>query len=152
MFLAILMSFNSSAGSVQMFKIEPAHEIMVLITQATSEGSGDPANFAQSCQSLRCSHTWSMEADKGSDQKSDIYPHWMAVPAHLKNEFTEEEKFHNLMWWLNYKVLTTHRAIRLYGCAGWSRSLLKTHFKLCCSRSFLKKNNICILTQVCWMC
>ena len=27
---------------------------------------------AQSCQSLRCSHTWSMQVDKGSDQKSDI--------------------------------------------------------------------------------
>ena len=32
---------------------------------------------------------WSMEVDKGSDQKSDIYPHWMAGHAHLKNEFTE---------------------------------------------------------------
>ena len=27
---------------------------------------------AQSHQSLRCSHTWSMEVDEGSDQKSDI--------------------------------------------------------------------------------
>ena len=26
----------------------------------------------QSCQSLCCSHTWSMEVDEGSDQKSDI--------------------------------------------------------------------------------
>ena len=41
---------------------EQAHEIMVLITQATSESSGEPV------QSLRCSHTWSME----SNQKSDI--------------------------------------------------------------------------------
>ena len=37
------------------------------------------------------------EVDKGSDQKSDIWPHWMAVHTHLKNEFTEEEKYHNLM-------------------------------------------------------
>ena len=37
--------------------------------QATSKGSGEPAQFRQS---LRCSHTWSMEVDKGSDQKSDI--------------------------------------------------------------------------------
>ena len=28
--------------------------------------------FAQSCQSLHCSHTWSMEVDEGSDQKSAI--------------------------------------------------------------------------------
>ena len=29
---------------------------------------------AQSRQSLRCSHTWSMEIDEGYDQKSDISP------------------------------------------------------------------------------
>ena len=27
---------------------------------------------AQSRQSIRCLHTWNMEVDKGSDQKSDI--------------------------------------------------------------------------------
>ena len=37
-------------------KNEPAHEIMVLITQATSEGSDEPAS-TQSRQSLCCSHT-----------------------------------------------------------------------------------------------
>ena len=26
--------------------------------------------------------------------------HWIAVHAHLKNEFTEDEKYHNLMTWL----------------------------------------------------
>ena len=54
---------------------------------------------AQSRQSLRCSHTWSMEVDEGSDQKSDIYRHCMNV--RLKNEFTEDEKCHNFMRWLN---------------------------------------------------
>ena len=39
-------------------------------------------------QSLRCSHTRSMKEHEGSDQKSD---------ARLKNEFTEDEKYHNLM-------------------------------------------------------
>ena len=34
---------------------------------------------AQSRQSLRCSHTWSMELDEELDQKSDIYPHWMCI-------------------------------------------------------------------------
>ena len=55
------------------------------------------------CQSLCCSeywHTWSMEVDEGSDQKSDIYPRWIAAHAHLKNEFTEDEKCHYLMRWL----------------------------------------------------
>ena len=50
-------------------------------------------------QSLRCSHTWSMEVDKGSDQKWD-YPQWMTAHAHLKYEFTEDEKYHNLIRWL----------------------------------------------------
>ena len=41
-----------------------------------------------------------MEADEGSDQKSDIQPHCMAGHAHLKNEFMEDVKNHNLMTWL----------------------------------------------------
>ena len=39
-----------------------------------------------------------------SDQKSDILPHWMAAHACLKNEFTEDEKYHNLMSWLKYNI------------------------------------------------
>ena len=41
-----------------------------------------------------------MEVDEGTNQKSDIYPHWMAVHARLKNEFTEDKKYHNLVRWL----------------------------------------------------
>ena len=41
-----------------------------------------------------------MEVDEGSDQKSDIWSHWKAAHARLKNEFTEDEKYHNLMRWL----------------------------------------------------
>ena len=33
-----------------------------------------------------------MEVEEGSDEKSDIQPHWMAVHVLLKNEFTEVEK------------------------------------------------------------
>ena len=36
-----------------------------------------------------------MEVDEGSDQNSDIQPHWMAAHVFLKNEFTEYEKYHN---------------------------------------------------------
>ena len=43
-----------------------------------------------------------MKVDKGSDQKADIQPHWMAVHAYLKNEFTEDKKCQNLMSWLIY--------------------------------------------------
>ena len=34
-----------------------------------------------------------MDVEEGSDQKSDIYPHWVAAYARLK-EFTEDEKWH----------------------------------------------------------
>ena len=59
-----------------------------------------PCSSAQSRQSLRCSHTRSMKVDEGSNQKSDIQPHWMAAHAHLKNECMGDKKCHNLMSWL----------------------------------------------------
>ena len=39
----------------------------------------------------------------GSRQRvrSKIRPHWMAALARLKNEFMEDEKYHNLMRWLS---------------------------------------------------
>ena len=40
--------------------------------------------------------------DEGSDQKSDML-HWMAAYVRLKNEFTEDVKYHCLMTWLVYK-------------------------------------------------
>ena len=55
---------------------------------------------AQTHQSLHCSHAWSMEVDEGSNQKSHIQPHRMAAHARLKNEITEDGKYHNLMTWL----------------------------------------------------
>ena len=54
--------------------------------------SPEPSLFAQS-----------MEVDEESDQKSDICPHWMAVHARLKNEFTEDDKCHNLVRWLKLR-------------------------------------------------
>ena len=56
---------------------------------------------AQSHQSLRCSHTWSMKVDEESDEKSDISPHWKAVHERLKNEFTEDETYH-ISWDSSY--------------------------------------------------
>ena len=67
---------------------------------------------AQSHQSLRCSHTWSIEVDEVSDQKLDIQPHWMAAHAHFKNVFTEDEKCQNLMTWL---ISTLH---------GWRKQVI----------------------------
>ena len=82
---------------------EPAHEIM--------DGTyhiGDQRRLRRACasaqlrRSLRCSHTFSMEEDEGSDQKSDIYPDWMTAHSRMKKEFTEDRKYHNLMSWLIY--------------------------------------------------
>ena len=50
-----------------------------------------------------------MEVNEGSDQKSDISPHWMAQHASLKNEFTEHEKYQDLMTWLSYYVFRPPR-------------------------------------------
>ena len=59
-----------------------------------------------------------MEVDEGSNKKSDIYPHWMAAHARLKNELTENERCHNLMSWLKcFQYLAA--------CAKFIRS---THF------------------------
>ena len=50
--------------------------------RARQQFNPEPLLFAQS-----------MEVDEGSDQILDIYLHWMAVHAHLKNEFTEDKKW-----------------------------------------------------------
>ena len=36
----------------------------------------------------------------GSRRRADMEPHWMTAHARLKNEFTEDGKYHNLMAWL----------------------------------------------------
>ena len=38
-----------------------------------------------------------MDVNERSDKKSDIQSHWMAAHARLKNEFTVDEKCHNLI-------------------------------------------------------
>ena len=50
---------------------EPAHEIMVLITDMQQRMLRRACSSTQSHQSLRFSHTWSMEVDEGPDQKLD---------------------------------------------------------------------------------
>ena len=48
----------------------------------------------QFCQSLCYLHTWGMEVDEWSNQKTDIKPLWMTAHARLKNEFTGDKKYH----------------------------------------------------------
>ena len=72
----------------------PAHEIKVIITNATSEGSGEPA---QSRQSHRCY--------RGRRRVRPKIIHlaptgWLRMRV-WKMSFTEDEKCHNHMRWLN---------------------------------------------------
>ena len=39
-------------------------------------------------------HIYSKEIDKGLDQELDILLHYMAEHAHLKDDFTGDEKYH----------------------------------------------------------
>ena len=75
-----------------------------------------------------------MEVVEGSDQKSDIWPHWMAAHARLKNEFMEDEKCHNLMRWLNYIIsmpLQDHNSIISLQCdSGEYNSLMVVRCRL----------------------
>ena len=51
-----------------------------------------------------------MEVVEWSNQKSVI---WMAAHARLKNEFTEDEKYHNLMTWLIFSGLIESHTLSL---------------------------------------
>ena len=68
-----------------------------------------------------------IRAAKGSDQKSDIYRHWMAEHVCLKNEFTEDEKYHNLMRWLKWIVIWTPKIVLYRGSA-----VPQIVFDICC--------------------
>ena len=39
---------------------------------------------------------------KGPTKNQTSSPHWLSTHARLKNEFTEDEKCHNLMTWLKF--------------------------------------------------
>ena len=83
---------------------------MVLITQTTSEGSGEPAHPCSLARAFAV-RTQSMEVDEGSDQTSNIWPHWKAAHVRFK-EFTEDEKYHNLMRWLKIGYFSGIQALR----------------------------------------
>ena len=59
----------------------------VLITYATSEGSGEPV---RSRLSHRCSLIQYRRVEEASDKEPEIWPHWIAAHTHLK-----EHKPHN---------------------------------------------------------
>ena len=86
---------NESEENLRERIFEPDYVKKVLITLVNSEGSGEPEHLHSLARAfaVRTHKVW-------SDQKSDIKPHWMAAHGHLKNEFSEDEKYHNLMRWL----------------------------------------------------
>ena len=78
---------------------EPAHEIMVLI--GTSEGSGEPGHSAVSPEPSLFAHIKYGCRRRLRPKIRHLAPLDGRVCA-SKNEFTEDEKCHNLMRWLNY--------------------------------------------------
>ena len=81
-------------------EFEPGHEIMVLITQATSEGSGESAICAVSPEPSLFAHM-----KYGSRWR--VWPntrHLAPLCVLLKNEFMEDKKYHNLMRWLVFQT------------------------------------------------
>ena len=72
---------------------EPAHEGLVLITKATSEGSGEPAHPRSLARVI------DVRMKYGSRRSQTPSP-LDGSHARLKNEFTEDGKCHNLMIWL----------------------------------------------------
>ena len=73
---------------------------------------------AQSRQSLRCSHTWSMEVDKGSNQKSDIKPHWKAAHG---------------LWRMSLRIISWDGSFKINSWHDWvSLALLPTFRRTQC--------------------
>ena len=74
---------------------------------------------AQSRQSLRCSHTWSMEVNEGSDQNiRHLAPLDGCACAFEEWVYGGRKVYHNLMSWLKYFFIT-HLSINV-----WSDVLL----------------------------
>ena len=65
------MALGCSFITVNKLLFEPAHEIMVLITYAYSEGSGERTH-PRSLARAFAGRTQGMEIDDGPDQTSDI--------------------------------------------------------------------------------
>ena len=70
----------------------PRQAKLVLIAYASSEGSGEPAHFAQSRQNLRCSLIQAVSQEEPSDRKPDKWNLWMPGHAQLKFAMTECSK------------------------------------------------------------
>ena len=66
----------------------PRQANLVLITYASSEGSGEPAHP----RILRCSLIQAVSQEEPSDRKPDLWPLWMAGHAQLKLVMTECSK------------------------------------------------------------
>ena len=63
-----------------------------------------------------------MEVDEGSDQKSDIQPHWMAAHVCLKNAFLEDVKYHVLNRWLKIIVFEYRNDPKFSDRQVWTNS------------------------------
>ena len=72
--------------------------VLTIYMYATSEGSDEPVHPCSLARAfaIRTHEIWKYKKDQTKYQTSTT-AHWMAAHAGLKNEFTEDEKYHNLM-------------------------------------------------------
>ena len=77
---------------------------MALITQATCEGSGEPVTTCSIARAfaVRINEVW--KEIKGPTKNQTSSPTGLSRNARFRNEFTEDEKYHNLVAWLSFIV------------------------------------------------
>ena len=87
-----ILNSPKSTGHLTLKLYEPRQANLVLIAYASSEGSGEPAQSAQSHENLCCSLIQAVSQEEPSDRKPDPWPLWMAEDAQLKFVMTECSK------------------------------------------------------------
>ena len=84
---------------------EPAHEIIVLTTQATSEGSSKPEYLRSLPKPSLFAHMKHESRRRVQQKIRHLAPLDGFSHARLKNEFMEDKKYHSLMSWLSPSLL-----------------------------------------------
>ena len=63
---------------------EPVHVKRVHIAYANSEGSDEPVHMCSLARAFAVRSHNKRELEEASDKEPEIWPHWIAVYAHLK--------------------------------------------------------------------
>ena len=101
-------SNNLEYNQFRLVANEPAHEIMVLTTQVTSEGSGKPVHLYSLPEPLQFTHMKYGSRRRVRPKIRHLAP--LDGCACTFEKYMEDEKSHNLMTWLKSisQSLSTH--------------------------------------------